>query len=707
MYLLDLKFTNAALQHDAGFLPAQGEDYLLKWNVLEENGDSKTLELLRILALGSCGCSDFLDRLHFNLGSLLHDPSQELHIELAWKEHMARNKAIFAVNTKESALHIHPQGYGWRLPPSKRRLMPGKYAYSMLSKWSKPAKHPVFAYGPDLKVHQGTDDFDFTNPFYQLRRISSLFNPQAKLTDPLAFLSNLNYRGIRHRRYMPAQILRDLQSLLAQNLNLDTSQWMDKNADFSTLYMNIPHDLQPPILLVLDVARHLHDALPRYANPLRFPGIIILDRPNHYCPRHVFSQWIQLLDTLFPAAQFFISLPSSWLNCCPQDIFCKKLPDFPNFYERYPQNRQSRQPGPKLPPKTVLLLDVDSRLPNIALMKLSRYYKNQGYRVRLGKKEAYEPGAEKVFASCVFHLQSTRKHLQNLRAYYGQDLQCGGSGIDIHQRLAPEIENTAPDFDLYPELQDRAIGFLTRGCPFSCSFCIVPEKEGKPRQVNDLESLAAGRKKLILLDDNILAYPGCTQLLEEMARKKLWVNFNQTLDINLVDAHKAELLRSIQCCNVKFTRTVYHFSLNDCLNLEKVREKYELFNFSSKDNVEFICMYGYNTTLAEDLQRFRFLRSLPGAYVFVQEYQPILGGPQPQLDNYFDEQADAYIDELIRICFPQCMKSMEKYYRWLSKLYAQHFGKLHMGLVDTIFRYNARYKRGRYIASLAGTRAVI
>jgi hypothetical protein len=138
-----------------------------------------------------------------------------------------------------------------------------------------------------------------------------------------------------------------------------------------------------------------------------------------------------------------------------------------------------------------------------------------------------------------------------------------------------------------------------------------------------------------------------------------------------------------------------------------LRTKYQLFNFTSKDNVEFICMDGYKTTLAQDLQRFKFLRSLPEPYVFVQEYQPILGGPRPQLDGYFDEHTDVYIDELVRICFPQSLKSMEKYFRWLTKLYAKQFGKLHMGLVDTIFRYNKRFARGRYIASLAGLRKIL
>jgi hypothetical protein len=104
--------------------------------------------------------------------------------------------------------------------------------------------------------------------------------------------------------------------------------------------------------------------------------------------------------------------------------------------------------------------------------------------------------------------------------------------------------------------------------------------------------------------------------------------------------------------------------------------------------------------LAQDAERFRFLRSLPGAYVFVQPYRPLPGGKPANLEEFFDERADALIDELIRIIFPQNMKSMENYYRWISRLYAEKFGRPHMPLVDTIFRYNQGERRGHYLAAL-------
>ena len=74
----------------------------------------------------------------------------------------------------------------------------------------------------------------------------------------------------------------------------------------------------------------------------------------------------------------------------------------------------------------------------------------------------------------------------------------------------------------------------------------MPIKEGKPRRVSDFDSLLQGRQKLILLDDNILSHPAALELLEEMLRRDLQVNFNQTLDLRLVTAEKAALLRRIR-----------------------------------------------------------------------------------------------------------------------------------------------------------------
>jgi len=131
-----------------------------------------------------------------------------------------------------------------------------------------------------------------------------------------------------------------------------------------------------------------------------------------------------------------------------------------------------------------------------------------------------------------------------------------GARVDPQKRLPAEIEALPADYELYPELGDRAIGFLSRGCPMHCPFCIVPLKEGPPHQVSDLDTLLEGgrRRKLILLDDNLLSLAQAEAILEEMASRKIRVNFTQTLDLRFVNRTRAALLRRIDCSNTRFTR---------------------------------------------------------------------------------------------------------------------------------------------------------
>lgn len=70
------------------------------------------------------------------------------------------------------------------------------------------------------------------------------------------------------------------------------------------------------------------------------------------------------------------------------------------------------------------------------------------------------------------------------------------------------------------------------GVRTAAPFCVVPLKEGGVRQVSDLDDLVTRRRrKLILLDDNLLAHPKAKVFLEDMVRRNLSVNFNQTLDL--------------------------------------------------------------------------------------------------------------------------------------------------------------------------------
>lgn len=168
----------------------------------------------------------------------------------------------------------------------------------------------------------------------------------------------------------------------------------------------------------------------------------------------------------------------------------------------------------------------------------------------------------------------------------------------------------------------------------------------------------------------------------------------------LLTPSTANLLRRIRCPNVTFTRRNYYFSLNNTRGLNSVREKYRVLEVTHRDNVEFVAMYGFDTTLAQDVERFRFLRSLPGAYVFLQLYRPVLSGPEADLSRFFDDHAPGHIDALLEINFTQNMKSMEVYYRWLCLQYARQRGCIHRRLVETLFRYNNRHRLGDFLVEL-------
>jgi len=689
MHLLELYYANARLNQTGKFIFPCRKSTIPKWTILSSHPRER--EKLQLMALSMAG-TRCLAHISDQQNRLLNFPKQPLQLEFYLAQHPETEGPNVKYDLIGHGLQFYADGCVQKITKQECRYLSANIEIQKIRDHSNLAKHFLLAYGPDLKAHSGSDDFDFNNPYLRITRFYSLFDGNALLTDPVVFLERLHKKTFRYGRILPRNILAILQRLLPEYLQVETADWTQKTCDMRLEWMGLSQWQRRMMIPILD-------AFPKSFDPLKTPGLILLDRPSRFCTAKRFPDWIKLMDELLPQMQFVVTLTDRAASQFPRKLRKKRLKIHKNE-----MSQPSRRKFVRIRPGTILLIDVDSRLPNFALMKLSRYYKEQGRRVILGYKDCCLKGPEAVYASAVFHNHGTDQRISKLCRYYGESLTLGGSGVDLHRRLPDNIENISPDYDLYPELGDRAIGFLTRGCPFRCAFCIVPTKEGQPHQVSNLDALLAGRRKLILLDDNILSHPNAVDLLEEMASRHIQVNFTQTLDFRMLDRRKAALLRQIRCSNLRFTRSVYHFSLNNTKRIKQLACKYKLFGFTPQDNVEFICMYGFNTTLAEDVERFRFLRSLPGAYVFVQQYQPIPGGPPMASIPFFDENADELIDELVGILFPQNMKSMEKYYRWVSKRYVETFGRLHKNLVDTIFRYNRRGMKGEYIATLAGTR---
>ena len=124
----------------------------------------------------------------------------------------------------------------------------------------------------------------------------------------------------------------------------------------------------------------------------------------------------------------------------------------------------------------------------------------------------------------------------------------GGTGYDLHSYLPKEIARMQPDYSIYPYINSRtAYGFLTRGCPNHCKWCVVPRKEGNIHPYRDVEEIAVdGRTNLILMDNNVLAIDFGIEQIKKIVDKDYRVDFNQALDARLITKDIAQLLAKVR-----------------------------------------------------------------------------------------------------------------------------------------------------------------
>mgnify|MGYP000327645548 FL=1 len=186
------------------------------------------------------------------------------------------------------------------------------------------------------------------------------------------------------------------------------------------------------------------------------------------------------------------------------------------------------------------ILSVDSNYPNLALMKIGAYHKKQGDSVEWYNHLCHY---DKVYSAKVFSFTSDYGYY-----IHADQTEKGGTGYDIYKVLPEEIDRMQPDYTIYPQIDKKtAYGFLTRGCPNKCKWCIVPKKEGKIKPYMDVEEIAInGRNNLILMDNNILASNYGIEQIEKIVRLGLKVDFNQGLDARLVTDDIARLLAKVK-----------------------------------------------------------------------------------------------------------------------------------------------------------------
>jgi len=250
------------------------------------------------------------------------------------------------------------------------------------------------------------------------------------------------------------------------------------------------------------------------------------------------------------------------------------------------------------------LVDVDGHngFPNIALMKIARYYHGSAEWAML-----MFGNYDSIYASKVFTFSTE----PNWNEYNYGVLYKGGTGYDIKSKLPPPIEDIRdPDYSIYPNC-DYSIQFYSRGCIRHCPFCLVHDKEGGIKPVEPMQLNPKG-KWVEVLDNNFFANPEWRDAVKDLKKVGLPVKFHG-VDVRIMTEEMAHALNSLKLKNgVHIAWDLPQIDLTEQL---KVMTKYI-------KPYKIVCyvLVGFNSTIEQDIYRLNTLKSL-GIYPFVQPYR--------------------------------------------------------------------------------------
>lgn len=253
------------------------------------------------------------------------------------------------------------------------------------------------------------------------------------------------------------------------------------------------------------------------------------------------------------------------------------------------------------------LIDVDGhRFPNLAMMKISAWHKSKGHEVDwfYGFYEY-----DKVFMSKIFDF--TQDYQYCIRA---DEIKKGGrgyrpEGMTIKEysqidKLPYEIEHQYPDYSIYG-IENKAYGFLTRGCPRKCKFCDVSESQGeKSVKVADVREFWKDQKEIVLLDPNITAAKEKEELFDQLIQTRAYIDFTQGLDARLLTDKDCEQLNNMKIKRLHFAWDNYEFK-----TYEKLKEVRALLKYDRRKLTVYV-LTNFNTTHEQDLERIYKLKEL-------------------------------------------------------------------------------------------------
>lgn len=248
----------------------------------------------------------------------------------------------------------------------------------------------------------------------------------------------------------------------------------------------------------------------------------------------------------------------------------------------------------------IALHDADkTNFPNLALMKISAKFKKHNHNVMFYDSKLFDQYDE-IYSSKVFTFTKTPKPPN---AIYG------GIGYKNNILLDEETEHICPDYSLYGV--NVSYGFLTRGCPRKCPWCVVPTKEGKIRPHADINEFLR-HDKAILMDNNVLACDHGIQQIEKIITLGIRVDFNQGLDAQLIDTTIAKLLSKVKWL------VPIRLACDTHSQMKSIQKAVTELRWQNTTPTRYSC-YAMITNIDEALERVKFLKGL-NLDIFAQPY---------------------------------------------------------------------------------------
>jgi len=260
----------------------------------------------------------------------------------------------------------------------------------------------------------------------------------------------------------------------------------------------------------------------------------------------------------------------------------------------------------------VKLLQIDGKMPNLALMKIAAYHKRCGDEVSF---DISDP--DKVYISCIFEWNKAKA--LGIAKMFDCPVEIGGYGVN--SKMLPDvIEHIMPDYSLYDI--DYSIGYLTRGCIRKCPFCRVWKTEGHFREHAQLdEFLCPSHHKVIIMDNNLLASKKAFDHLAYIKEKNLKVCFTQGLDLRLMTPEIARVLSKIDYRSLNFKAKRLYVAWDNVSEEDEIIDGLQLLIDAGIKPYHIMCymLTCFDSTFEEDMYRFKRLREL-GVDPFVMHF---------------------------------------------------------------------------------------